>query len=138
MNPQTRQELYAWRTPRDLSAQEIEPQGLHIRGRTALAEKVLANEEQRRRKLDLAGHVYGRLTVLYRAKIGGDTWMCRCICGKHKEMGTWALRGNHSKSCGCLRTEVRRRQADIIRPKAIAAIKAKSAAKKLKARKAAA
>jgi hypothetical protein len=138
VNPLIRQEIYAWRTPRDPAAQEIEPQGLHIRGRTALAEKVLANEEQRRRKLDLTGHIYGRLTVLYRVKIGGNTWMCRCECGKHKEIGTWALRGHHSKSCGCLRLEVRRRQADAIRPKAVAAIKAKSAARKLKARKAAA
>jgi hypothetical protein len=80
VNPSIRQEIYAWRTPRDPAAQEIEPQGLHIRGRTALAEKVLANEEQRRRKLDLTGHIYGRLTVLYRVKIGGNTWMCRCEC----------------------------------------------------------
>jgi hypothetical protein len=45
------QEIYAWRTPRDLAAQEIEPQGLHFRGRTLLAERVMANEERRNRKL---------------------------------------------------------------------------------------
>lgn len=65
-----------------------------------------------RRSLDLQGHRYGRLTVLeaYRTpeSSDGEYWRCRCDCGNtvvcHKE----SLRSGNTRSCGCLREEMRK------------------------------
>lgn len=61
--------------------------------------------------VDLSGHRYGRLTVIREAgrKHGGVTWLVRCDCGNEKVMRSNSLRRGHSKSCGCLNTETRRR-----------------------------
>lgn len=56
-----------------------------------------------RRKLDLTGQRYGRLTVLGPAEnIGSRTaWLCRCDCGRETVVKTYHLRSGHTKSCGC-------------------------------------
>lgn len=58
-----------------------------------------------RRKVDLAGQQYGRLTVLRRAEnVGSRTaWLCRCACGREVVVKTCHLRDGHTRSCGCLR-----------------------------------
>ena len=56
-----------------------------------------------RKRLDLTGQRFGRLTVLYPAEnLGVKTaWVCRCDCGHEVVMRSNALRSGHSKSCGC-------------------------------------
>ena len=56
-----------------------------------------------RRRLDLTGRRFGRLTVLRPAEnIGGKTaWVCRCDCGQECVIKTNSLREKRSASCGC-------------------------------------
>lgn len=58
-----------------------------------------------RKKLDLAGQRFGKLTVLAPAEnIGGRTaWLCRCDCGKEAVVKADHLRSGHTVSCGCVR-----------------------------------
>ena len=60
-----------------------------------------------RKKLDLTGQRFGRLTVLVPAEdIGSMTaWRCRCDCGRETVVKTKHLRNGHTKSCGCQRGE---------------------------------
>jgi hypothetical protein len=63
---------------------------------------------------DETGHVYTRLTVLYRVgsdSRGGALWACACACG-----GAAVVRGDHlrlgkTKSCGCYRVDLSRSYA---------------------------
>lgn len=59
-------------------------------------------------RLDIAGHVYGRLTVLARAENRGrlTRWRCKCSCGNRCVVPTANLRRGATKSCGCLRREL--------------------------------
>jgi hypothetical protein len=57
------------------------------------------------------GDVFGRLTVLERlaASIHGDSrYLCRCECGKQREVRGSSLTRGLTKSCGCLRRELMR------------------------------
>ncbi len=57
-----------------------------------------------RKKLDLLGQQFGKLTVLGPAEnVGGRTvWLCQCSCGRQIEIKTCHLRAGHAHSCGCL------------------------------------
>ncbi len=57
-----------------------------------------------RKKLDLTGQRYGKLTVLSPAKnIGQRTaWNCQCECGRETIVKTVHLRSGHVRSCGPL------------------------------------
>lgn len=58
--------------------------------------------------LDIAGKVFGRLTVLKDAgsdKNGTRLWMCECICGVTKVISGNSLRKGNTKSCGCFHSE---------------------------------
>ena len=57
--------------------------------------------------IDETGKVYGRLTVLFRAKNNGTKvmWHCRCECGKELDVHGVSLRNGNTKSCGCLQRE---------------------------------
>lgn len=62
-----------------------------------------------KRRYDLAGCVFERLTVIKRAdrdKRGATRWECRCSCGKNVIVGCRELRTGHSRSCGCLKREM--------------------------------
>ena len=63
--------------------------------------------EHSRKKLDLTGQRFGKLTALAPAgKIGGRTaWLCRCECGREAVVATRKLRGGETKSCGCLKPD---------------------------------
>ena len=57
--------------------------------------------------IDETGNIYGRLTVLYRAKNNGTKvmWHCRCECGKELDVHGTSLRNGKTNSCGCLQTD---------------------------------
>lgn len=56
-----------------------------------------------RKKLDLTGQRFGKLTVLAPAEnVGSRTaWLCRCDCGRETAVVTQRLRDGHRTSCGC-------------------------------------
>ena len=62
------------------------------------------------RFIDRTGHRYSRLTVLERGvcktKQGATTWVCQCDCGKLMTTTGGMLQQGHTKSCGCLKTEI--------------------------------
>ncbi len=55
--------------------------------------------------LDLTGEKYGSLTVISktekRSKRGTVIWLCKCDCGKDKEVEGSLLKRGEIKSCGC-------------------------------------
>ena len=56
-----------------------------------------------RKKLDLSGQRFGRLTILRPAEnIGTRTaWVCQCDCGQETIAPTVRLRNGRRTSCGC-------------------------------------
>lgn len=63
---------------------------------------------------DLTGQKFNRLLVLYKtskSKSGHYYWLCKCDCGKEKEiLGTHLIQGN-IKSCGCYNSELASKRA---------------------------
>lgn len=59
-------------------------------------------------KLQLVGETFGRLTVLSRAESQGmrTFWNCRCDCGNVLSVSGNLLKRGHTKSCGCLASEL--------------------------------
>jgi hypothetical protein len=57
--------------------------------------------------IDLAGQLFGRLTVVSRAgTAGGEVlWACKCECGGRKNVRGYCLRKGLTRSCGCLQKE---------------------------------
>lgn len=60
---------------------------------------------------NISGKSFGRLIVLYRVNCGRfyrcPTWMCECSCGNTKMVQASALRSGETRSCGCLRSEIK-------------------------------
>lgn len=57
--------------------------------------------------IDIAGQVFGSLTVLSRVPATGQAlWLCRCSCGKEHVAPGYNLRKGLIKSCGCLKKEL--------------------------------
>ena len=56
-----------------------------------------------KKKLDLTGQRFGKLTVLAPAEnVGTRTaWVCQCDCGREAVALTVRLRDGHCRSCGC-------------------------------------
>jgi len=56
--------------------------------------------------VNLIGQTFGRLTVIEktdkRGSSGAVFWKCLCSCGKLKDVSSSCLRGNQTKSFGCL------------------------------------
>jgi len=55
--------------------------------------------------VDIAGHRYGRLTVIEQGESderGGSRWLCQCDCGETTVVSSHNLRTGNTKSCGCL------------------------------------
>lgn len=59
-------------------------------------------------KINEIGNVYGYLTVIAPApsKNNRAMWKCKCKCGNECEVSGKLLRSGHTKSCGCLKSEV--------------------------------
>ena len=57
------------------------------------------------KRFELAGKVFGKLTVLEFSSMGNDytsRWLCQCECGKQKIIiGKCLVRGS-TRSCGCM------------------------------------
>ncbi|RRG09924.1 MAG: AP2 domain-containing protein [Lactobacillus sp.] len=63
--------------------------------------------------IDLSGQRFGRLVAIKpqgKSTNGNLRWLCRCDCGNYTEVDGVQLRRGDSKSCGCLRREVMRKQ----------------------------
>ena len=63
---------------------------------------------------DITSEVFTRLTVIKRVgtnKFGSATWECLCTCGNSVVVPTNSLRAGYKKSCGCLNTETRKKNA---------------------------
>ncbi|MDV0431668.1 alcohol dehydrogenase [Lactiplantibacillus sp. DA1] len=61
---------------------------------------------------DLTGETFSRLTVIERAESapnGNARWLCQCSCGRQVVVDSYRLRKGITKSCGCLRADVSRK-----------------------------
>lgn len=61
-----------------------------------------------RKKIDLRGQPFGKLTVLRengRDKRNKILWLCRCECGNEVTVSGGNLRSENTKSCGCYKRE---------------------------------
>lgn len=61
-----------------------------------------------RRKLDLLGQSFGKLTVVAEAPSRKTPrgsmpayWLCRCVCGTEREVASRSLVRGRTRSCGC-------------------------------------
>ena len=61
------------------------------------------------RKLDLTGKIFGRLAVIDMAiaPFKRTYWLCLCECGNKTNVNGSALVNGSTKSCGCLRFDIR-------------------------------
>lgn len=60
------------------------------------------------RPLDLQGRLFGRLTALrLDATARTRSWVCACSCGVVKTVSSKALLHGTTRSCGCLRADMR-------------------------------
>lgn len=61
--------------------------------------------------IDITGQRFGRWTVLKKTEVNKRSnemfWLCRCDCGTLAIVSGYSLRSGGSKSCGCLRAEMR-------------------------------
>ena len=62
--------------------------------------------------IDLTGQRFDRLSVLERVenRFRQAHWRCICDCGKELIVNGIKLRSGHTRSCGCLRSEIAREQ----------------------------
>lgn len=67
------------------------------------------------KKINIIGNKYGRLTVLSENGKKGKNilWLCKCDCGNEINAISYNLKNGHTKSCGCLRNEVRAKKHSI-------------------------
>ena len=61
------------------------------------------------RFIDLTGMRFGRLTALYRtdSETKATKWHCKCDCGNEVDVCMGKLRTGNTRSCGCLKSELR-------------------------------
>lgn len=57
---------------------------------------------------DLTGKIFSRLTVLSLVSMKPAKWLCECECGNTHTVDAAALKSDHIRSCGCLRSEATR------------------------------
>ena len=60
------------------------------------------------KQVDISGQTFGRLTAIEIAgrKYRTTLWRCICSCGNETIVFVAYLRSGHTKSCGCLRSEI--------------------------------
>ncbi len=69
----------------------------------------LADESRHKKAEDLTGQKFNRLTVIERDPSSNTKhikWICRCDCGNTCSVAGDNLKNGHSKSCGCLNSEL--------------------------------
>ena len=59
-------------------------------------------------KYDLTNKIFGKWTVIEKAKSRNNKgyWKCKCVCGNEKEVESYLLTSGQSKSCGCYQKEL--------------------------------
>lgn len=64
---------------------------------------------------NLAGQQFGRLSVISRAenRRGRVAWLCRCSCGQFCVSAAHDLKSGHTKSCGCMKNQRKKKIVDI-------------------------
>lgn len=69
--------------------------------------RCLERASRHRRRLNLNGRQFGRLTAIQQARTatGFPGWLCECDCGNRTVIRTSALHKGRVRSCGCLRRE---------------------------------
>lgn len=92
------------KTIKDVSKYEL------IRGRANSCGCSAREKTSKRSKLDLTNVKFGRLQAV--KSVGKDArgnimWRCRCACGNTKNVAAVVLRRGVTRSCGCLRSDVR-------------------------------
>lgn len=57
--------------------------------------------------IDITGKIFGELTVISRGLSTNNNtyWLCKCSCGKEKEIARTNLRSGDIRSCGCKTSE---------------------------------
>ncbi len=75
---------------------------------------------------DYIGRRFGDLTVLeYAGKQNGvHRWLCRCDCGRETVVKHSNLVSGHTRSCGCMKDEVRRENLKIVDGTSVTILKA--------------
>lgn len=63
----------------------------------------MSKDTHKYRNVDFTGQRFGRLTVIRKADHGYSWWVCKCACGREKEI--IACRLFTVQSCGCLEKE---------------------------------
>ena len=61
-----------------------------------------------RKPLDLAGQQFGKLVAIRSEgsnNQGNAMWLCQCECGNTVVVNSQNLKNNHTKSCGCSKSE---------------------------------
>jgi len=64
----------------------------------------------KRRKKDLTGNTFGKLTVIKdvnKRTNGRVMWLCSCDCGNEVEAASSNLLNGHTKTCGCSRHDLK-------------------------------
>lgn len=56
--------------------------------------------------MDYTGLRFGKLTVIGKSATNKSKQLCRCDCGAKTEVFTSNLTRGHTRSCGCLKTEI--------------------------------
>jgi len=75
-------------------------------------EKALSESIEKKQKIK-PGDVFERLTIIKdTGKRQGNCikWLCKCLCGKLKEVRTTDLKSGKTQSCGCLRADVNKKR----------------------------
>ena len=86
---------------------ECDVSGIHLRNHSVQSCGCLRIETGKENGIDETGHVYGKLTVLYKSKKTDGThlfWHCRCECGNECDVNGTYLRTGVSTNCGCERS----------------------------------
>lgn len=96
--------LHCKRTARNFA------RGLCQRCHADLSIRNLYPADESRKRQDITGQKFGRLTAMAFSHIGKNkqrVWRCICDCGNESFVSINTLRYGASQSCGCLRSELR-------------------------------
>lgn len=83
----------------------------------------ISSEYNKSKGINEAGNKYGKLTVLSKSSVKNEcwVWLCKCDCGNETIVKGSNLRCGQTKSCGCLRSDLRKelnpKQAGINHPR---------------------
>lgn len=77
-----------------------------ILGKTRSCGHLIGDGIRKRAEKKIIGRKFGRLTVLKKICIEKNTYLCKCECGNCIEIPATNLLGGKTKSCGCLKSEI--------------------------------